>query len=364
MKIKDITSYLETLAPLSYQEHYDNAGLITGNKNDDVSGVLITLDTTEEVITEAVEKGINLIISHHPIIFKGLSKITGSNYVERTIISAIKNDIAIYAIHTNLDNISNGVNAKICEKLKLQNCKILRPIKGELRKLVSFIPKDHIDKVRNAVFSTGAGKIGNYGNCSFNLSGTGTFRAGEETNPFVGKKNEIHFEDEIRFETIYPKSIERMVLKELFSTHPYEEVAYDIYPLENVYKNVGAGMIGELKTEADTDTFLNDLKTILNTKMIKHTNTLNRPIKKVAICGGAGSFLLKDAIQQNADIFISGDFKYHEFFDAENKIVIADIGHYESEQFTKELIFDIVKKKFNNFACFLSEINTNPVNYL
>jgi dinuclear metal center YbgI/SA1388 family protein len=364
MKIKDITNYLEKMAPPAYQESYDNAGLITGNKKDELKGVLITLDSTEEIVDEAIQKNANLIIAHHPIIFKGLTKIVGNNYVERTIIKAIKNDIAIYAIHTNLDNVLHGVNAKLCEKLGLQNCKILRPEKGELRKLVTFIPKDHIDSVRNVIFKAGAGHIGNYDCCSFNLQGIGTFKAGEGTSPFVGKKNEIHLEDEIRFESIYPRVYEGNILKALFTAHPYEEVAYDIYPLDNIYEKIGAGMTGELENETDISVFLNTIKENLNTKMIRHTKLVRNKIKRIALCGGAGSFLLKDAIRAKADIFISGDFKYHEFFDTENKIVIADIGHYESEQFTKELIYDILKKKFSNFACFLSEINTNPVNYL
>ena len=364
MKIKDITNYLEKIAPLSYQESYDNSGLITGNKENELTGVLITLDTIEEVIEEAVEKGTNLIISHHPVIFKGLKKITGRNYVERSIIKAIKNDIAVYAIHTNLDNVHTGVNAMLCEKLNLQNCKILKPVKNELRKLVTFIPEDRTEQVRKAIFEAGAGHIGNYDNCSFTVSGSGTFKAGENTDPYVGKKNQIHFENENRIETIYPKHLEYKIIDALLKSHPYEEVAYDIYPLENVYDKVGAGMTGELEEATDALTFLKQMKNILKTKMIKHTKLSDKPIKKVALCGGAGSFLLYEAIKQKADIFISGDFKYHDFFDADNKIIIADPGHYETEQYTKELIYDILKKNFNNFACFLSEINTNPINYL
>ncbi len=364
MKIKDLTNYLESIAPLSLQESYDNAGLITGNKNDELKGVLITLDTIEEVVEEAIQKGANLIISHHPIIFKGLKKITGKNYVERTIIKAIKNDIAIYAIHTNIDNVDSGVNAMLCKKLNLINCKILKPIKNELRKLITFVPEDKAEEVRKAIFNAGAGQIGNYDNCSFNSSGTGTFRAGENTNPYVGEKNKIHFENETKIETVYPKHLEHKILSALFQSHPYEEVAYDIYSLENKYNKAGAGMIGELNEPEDALIFLNKIKKNLNSASIRHTNLFNKKIKKVALCGGSGSFLLRDAIAQKADIYISGDFKYHEFFDADNKIIIADAGHYETEQFTKELIFDVLMKKYTNFACFLSEVNTNPINYL
>jgi len=364
MKIKDITNYLESIAPLSLQESYDNAGLITGNKNTEITGVLVTLDTIPEVIDEAIEMNANLIISHHPIIFKGLKKINGANYIEQTIIKAIKNDIAIYAVHTNLDNISEGVNAILCNKLGLINCKPLLPKKNQLRKLVTFVPQNHIEKVREAIFVAGAGQIGNYDNCSFNAEGIGTFRAGKNTNPFVGEKNKLHKEPEIRFETVFPYYLEKKIINALTEAHPYEEVAYDIYTLNNKYKKTGAGMIGETKTEISEIDFLKKIKKTLKTGTIKHTNRLNKPIKKVALCGGSGSFLLKHAIQQKADIYISADFKYHEFFDADNKILIADAGHFETEQFTKELIFDILTKKFNNFACFLSKVNTNPINYL
>lgn len=361
MKIKEIVNYLNYYAPLSLQESYDNSGFIIGNSNEKLTGVLITVDVTEEIITEAVEKNCNLIVSHHPLIFKGLRNITGKNYIERTIIKAIKNDVAVYSAHTNIDNIKGGVNTKICQKLGLINCEILSPKPNELKKLITFVPESHIVEVREAIFSAGAGHIGNYDKCSFNISGEGTFRAGTETNPFVGKKNKIHFEKEIRIETIYPKFIENQLITALIKTHPYEEVAYDIYPLDNIFENVGAGMTGFLKKEKTEEEFLQMLKNIFQIKAIKHTNFRNKPIKKVALCGGAGSFLLKKAINSGADIFISGDFKYHEFFDAENKILIADVGHYESEQFTKELFYEILTKKFHNFACFLSEINTNPV---
>ncbi len=364
MKIKEITDYLEKVAPLSLQENYDNAGLITGNKDEELSGVLITLDTTPEVIKEAVEKNANLVISHHPVIFRGLKKITGKNYVEKTIIEAIKNNIAIYAAHTNLDNVSEGVNAILCKKLGLKNCKPLMPSENILKKLVTFIPEEHLEKVSTEIFEAGAGHIGNYDNCGFNAEGIGTFKAGSGTNPFVGEKGKIHKEPEIRFETIFPAYLQNKILNALFDAHPYEEVAYDIYTLDNTFEKTGAGMLGELETEIPETEFLEKIKTTLKTGVIRHTRLLEKPIKKVALCGGSGSFLLKNAIGQNADIFISSDFKYHEFFDADDKIIIADAGHFETEQFTKDLIFDILTKKFNNFACFLSEINTNPVNYL
>lgn len=362
-KLKEITDYLEELAPLSLQESYDNAGLIIGDINSNVTSILVTLDITEEVINEAIEKKVQLIVAHHPIIFSGLKKITGKNFVERSIIKAIKNDLAIYAAHTNLDSITGGVNGKICEKLKLENCRILQPANGLLKKLVTFIPSDHLENVRKTVFDAGAGSIGNYDSCGFTAEGTGTYRGNENSNPFVGEKGKIHSEKEIRFETIFPAYIQGIVIQALIKSHPYEEVAYDIYPLENRINNIGSGMIGELPKAIPEKEFLHQLKNTFNTGVIKHTQLKNKPVKRIALCGGSGAFLLKQAISSKADVFVTGDFKYHQFFDAENKIIVADIGHFESEQFTKELFYELLTKKFPKFAVQLSEANTNPVFY-
>lgn len=364
MKIKEITSYLESLVPLNYQESYDNCGLIVGNANDDCTGVIISLDCVETIVDEAIEKGCNLIISHHPIVFKGLKKINGNNYVERTVIKAIKNDIAIYAIHTNLDNVHFGVNQMICETLGLVNAKVLVPKNGQLCKLVTFCPDNRAAEVRDALFAAGCGHIGSYENCSFNQSGKGTFKGGEDTNPYVGKKGELHMESEMKIETIMPVHLKSKVVKVLLEAHPYEEVAFDILPLINNHPQVGSGMIAELETPMDEMDFLVHLKTTMNAHGIRYTNLLNKKIKNVAVCGGAGSFLLHSAKAAGADVFITGDFKYHEFFDAENQLLIADIGHYESEQYTKQLIYRILIEKFPTFALHLSTINTNPINYL
>ena len=362
-KLKEVTKYFENIAPLSLQESYDNAGLIVGNANAEISSVLVTLDVTEEIIDEAINKKAQLIVAHHPIIFSGLKKITGKNYVERTIIKAIKNDIAIYAAHTNIDSITGGVNSKICEKLQLENCKILQPVSGQLKKLVTFIPVEYSDKVRETVFAAGAGTIGNYDSCSFTAEGEGTFRGNENSQPFVGEKGKIHSEKEVRFETIFPAYLQVKIIQALINSHPYEEVAYDIYPLDNKFDKVGMGMIGSFAVPKSEKDFLAQLKNTFNTGVIKHTALKNKKVKKVAVCGGTGSFLLKQAIAAGADFFVSADFKYHEFFDAENRIVIADIGHFESEQFTKELFYELLTKKFPKFALHLSEVNTNPVFY-
>jgi len=364
MQLREITQYIESVAPLAFQESYDNAGLIIGHTEDEISGILITLDITEEILEEAIRKNLNLIVAHHPIIFSGIKKLNGRNYIERCVAKAIKNDIAIYAAHTNLDSAFGGVNSKICEKLNLQNCRILAPMPNFLKKLVTFVPTADAEKVRKALFDVGAGHIGNYDSCSFNVNGTGSFRGNDETNPYVGEKNKLHLEEEIRIETIFLKHLQSRVIQSLLAAHPYEEVAYDIYPLENEYLQSGIGMIGELDSPTDEMEFLKSLKEIFNCQVIRHTKILGNPILKVAVCGGSGSSYLSLAISQKADIFISGDFKYHQFFDAEKQIIIADIGHYESEQFTKEVFYELLTKKFPKFAVHLSEINTNPVNYL
>lgn len=363
MKLADITNYLESIAPLNYQEDYDNAGLIVGHSNDEVNAALVALDCTEQIIDEAIAKNCNLIISHHPIVFKGLKKFNGKTYVERVVLKAIKNNIALYAIHTNLDHVVNGVSGEICKRLGISNGKILAPKSNLLKKLVTFCPTAKADEVRNALFAAGAGDIGNYSDCSFNAAGTGTFKAGAATDPFVGEKGNQHHESEIRIETIFKVQDERKILLALLEHHPYEEVAFDIYPISNKLDTVGAGMIGWLPEEMDSIDFLHLVKNQMQAKVIRHTALLSKKIKKVAVCGGSGSFLLKDAIAAGADAFITADFKYHEFFDAEQQLMICDIGHYESEQFTSNLLIDNIQEKFPNFAIRLTEHNTNPINY-
>jgi dinuclear metal center YbgI/SA1388 family protein len=363
MLLKTIIAELEKFAPLAYQESYDNCGLLTGNKEQEVTGALLCLDCIEAVVEEAIQKKCNLIIAHHPIIFSGLKKLNGSNYIERTIIKAIQNNIAIYACHTNLDNVKLGVNKKIADKLGLVNQQLLSPKKSLLKKLVTFVPSTHLEIVRENLFNAGAGNIGNYDSCSFILEGTGSFRGNENSNPFIGEKGKLSLEKETRLELIFETVNESQIISALKQNHPYEEVAYDIYQLENTYQNIGSGMLGELPNSLSEIEFLEKLKVVFKVKVIKHTALTNKNIKKVALCGGSGSFLLKNAINSKSDIYISSDFKYHEFFDAENQILVADIGHYETEQFTPEIFYDIISNKFPTFASYLTETNTNPVNY-
>ncbi len=364
MKVKDITGYLESLAPLAYQESYDNSGLIVGDPQQKVKKALICLDSIEEVMDEAIRKKCDMVIAHHPIVFSGLKRFNGRTYIERVVMKAIKNNIAIYAIHTNLDNVTGGVNTMIAKKLGLENVRILAPKKELLRKLVVFCPVKDAAKVRQAIFDAGAGVIGDYDQCSFNVEGTGTFRASDAANPYVGEKNELHHEEEVRIETIYPTHIESQLLRAMMAAHPYEEVAYDSYPLNNKHGGVGSGMVGELPKAKKTLSFLKELKKKMKADAVRYTNPVSEEVKTIAICGGSGSFLLPQAMAAGADVFVTADYKYHQFFDAEGKIVIADIGHYESEQFTIELLGDLLMKKFPKFAVHLTEINTNPINYI
>ena len=364
MKIKDIIRVLEDMTPLAYAEDFDNVGLLVGNQDDEATGVLVCHDALEHIIEEALNKKCNMIVCFHPILFAGLKKITGKTYVERAIIKAIKNDIAIYAVHTALDNHQEGVNKIFSNALGLKNTKILIPKENFIRKLVAFAPVDNAEKVRNALFAAGAGTIGNYENCSFSSNGIGTFRGNAKSNPVLGERFELVKANEIKIEVTYEKHIENNVLKALFKNHVYEEVAHEIYILQNKHQNIGLGMIGELQEPLSEKAFLEFVKTQMDCGGIRHSAFLGKEIKKVAVLGGAGSFAIANAIQAGADAYLTADLKYHQFYEAENKLLLADIGHFESERYTKNYIVEYLRKKILNFAIILAEENSNPVKYL
>jgi len=363
VRIKDVSNVIESFAPLSLQEDYDNSGLITGNPGDAITGCLICLDVTMEVLEEAERKGMQLLVSHHPVIFGKLTRLTGQTYTERLVLKAIQSGIAIYSVHTNLDNVDRGVSYLLARKLGLVHTKVLQKSKGLLRKLVTFCPAEQADRVRNAIFNAGAGHIGNYDMCSFNTGGTGSFRGSEDANPFVGEPGKLHFEQETRIETVFPYWLEKDIIKAMLDAHPYEEVAYDIYRLENEYDKVGMGIKGELPSEMTEEEFLQFIKDTLKVACIRHSSLIGRKVRKVAVCGGSGSFLIPEAIRQSVDFFVTADVKYHQFQMAGGNLVIADVGHYESEQFTCMIIEEQLKKNFPNFAVQISEIPVNPVNY-
>ena len=363
MRIYDILSYLESKFPITSQASFDNCGLLVGDNQATLQGTLICLDCTEEVIDEAISLGCNLIVAHHPLIFKGIKKLTGANYVERTLLKAIRSNISIYALHTNLDHALEGVNAEIARRIGLVNYRILDPQPNVLAKLSVFVPLSHIEPVRLSVFAAGGGTMGNYDSCSFSTLGEGTFRPLEKSVPFTGETGMLSQVSEQKLEFIVSTHQLQDVLKAMVQVHPYEEVAYDVVSLQNKNHYEGSGMIGELPSSMDCIAFLDQLKQTFKCGAIRHTELLTKEIKTVAFCGGSGSFLLSKAIRQKADIFITGDFKYHEFFDSDKQIVIADIGHYESEQFTSDLIYRILTEKFVNFAFNVTKVNTNPINY-
>lgn len=362
-KLAEIIDWLEQFAHPSLQESYDNSGLIVGSPEMEVKGVMVCLDSIPEVIDDAIRTGCNVVMAHHPIIFSGLKKINGKNYIERAIIKAIKNEIAIYAIHTNLDNVSTGVNAEICRRLGLTETSVLSPKSGLLNKIVVFVPLEHKSKVLDAMFNAGAGNISDYDECSFQTEGTGSFRAGANANPFVGEKYTRHHEKEVRLEVIAPTFKNSAIIGAARSVHPYEEMAYDIYNLKNISDNIGSGMIGKLPQSLHPIEFLNLLKNNMKVKVVRHTAFTSDQIRTVAVCGGSGSFLIDDAIRKGADILVTADLKYHQFFDADGRIILADIGHFESEQFTIQLLHDRIAEKFTTFATHLSGVDTNPVLY-
>ncbi|MCG2614367.1 Nif3-like dinuclear metal center hexameric protein [Terrimonas sp. NA20] len=361
--IAEIISFLESVAHPSLQETYDNAGLIIGHPSWECTGVICSLDVTEEVISEAISKKCNLVVAHHPIVFRGLKRINGHNYVERTVIAAIKHDIAIYAIHTNLDNVQHGVSGRMAALLGLQKLMVLDPKEHTLKKLFTFVPADKAEQVRQAMFAAGAGQIGNYSECSFNSEGSGTFRAGPGSNPYVGQQDVRHSEAEIKIEVVFPAYLESPVVAALKGSHPYEEVAFDVVALVNRHPQIGSGMVGELPAAMEETVFLERVKEIFGLKVIRHTPLTGRSVKTVAVCGGAGSFLISKALRAKADMYITADMKYHESFDAEGRMVIADIGHYESEQFTIALLQEVLEEKFPTFAVLKTSVNTNPVQY-
>lgn len=363
MKVKDVIHILEELAPQSYAESFDNTGLLVGDSDQNITGVLVTLDTLESVVDEAISNKCNLIVSFHPIIFSGLKKITGASYVERVVLKAIEHKIAIFAIHTALDNAWNGVNAKICETLNLSNRKVLIPQKGTIKKLITFAPVAESDNIREALFNAGAGKIGNYSNCSFTQEGKGSFNGNDDSNPSIGKRGQTHFEKEVQIGVTFQRHLEGKIISTLHETHSYEEVAFEITTLENTNQHIGMGMIGELTSEMQQADFIAFLKKTMKTNCVRHSKISNKPIKKVAVLGGSGSFAIDAAKGAGADAFVTADLKYHDFFKAENDILLADIGHYESEQFTKELLHSFLNKKITNFAVVLAQTNTNPISY-
>ena len=363
MIVKDVIDFLNYYAPLDYAEDFDNAGLLVGDEKNKVSGILICHDSITEVIDEAINLGYNLVVSFHPILFKGITKLTPNNYVNKSIIKAVKNNISIFSTHTALDNSKFGVNMQLCKELGVSNPRILHPKNGTIKKLTTYIPKENAEKLKKELFKSGAGSIGKYEHCSFSFEGHGTFKGNQESNPSIGKKLEDTDQKEICINITYLKHLEKKVLNSLKEYHPYEEIAYEINTLENTNKNIGLGMYGDIQNKMDEKEFLSYLKKKLKVKFLKHSKLLQKKVKRIALLGGSGSFGIEKAISVGADVYITSDLKYHDYFRAEKSILLVDVGHYESEQYTNKLMYKILTKKFPNFAIALTKINTNPVNY-
>lgn len=360
--IREIINIIEEFAPLSLQESYDNSGLQVGDASVEATGALLCVDVTEAVVDEAVAKGVNLIIAHHPLLFRPLRRIVGSNYIERVVMKALRHDVAIYAAHTNLDAVA--VNHRWAEMLELTDVNVLQPTSDMLMKLVTYVPAEHIDAVRSALFTAGAGAIGNYDCCSYAGAGMGTFRAGVGTHPYCGEIGVLHQEPECRLEVVIPRYLKSRVIKALLAAHPYEEPAYDLIPIANDYTMAGMGVVGNLSQEVDAMQFLQQVKKLMSCASIRYTHLDGRKIKRVALCGGVGSSLIGSAIAAQADIFITGEIGYHQFFGYENEIILAEIGHYESEQHIKSIFCDVITKKIPTFATYYTEVDTNPIKYL
>lgn len=362
--VKDIVAAIEAKAPLGLQESYDNSGLLIGSNDQKVSGVLVCVDVIPEVLEEAGRKGCNMIVSHHPPFFHGMKRFTGDSMQERILIGAIRNQLILYACHTNLDSVAGGVSGGLADRLGMVNQVVLVPRQDDLIKLVCFIPTSHVEKVSQAIFDAGAGSVGHYDSCSFQVAGLGTFKAGEDTHPFVGNIGETHSEPETRFETVFPKHRLKPVIQAMLASHPYEEVAYDLYPLINKNPSQGLGIIGNLDPEMKEVEFLERVKILLGLPVIRHSALRNKPIRKVAVCGGSGVEFLSNAVSSGADIYLTSDIKYHAWFDVPGTLILADIGHFESEQFAINILADSLIEKFPKFAVYLTEVNTNPINYL
>ncbi|MDD3735575.1 MAG: Nif3-like dinuclear metal center hexameric protein [Bacteroidales bacterium] len=361
--LSEFVSWLEELIPLSFQEDYDNSGLQVGDPGAMISSVLLAVDVTPEVLAEAVSHGCDLVLSHHPLIFRPLRHITGGNNSEVCVARALRHGIAVYSTHTSFDNTANGVSRILAEKIGLQRINVLSPLKGRLFRLVTFVPDSHASAVRDALFAAGAGNIGNYDRCSFNVTGEGTYRAGEGADPFAGSIGEYHAEPEVRIEVVVPAHVKGACVRALLAAHPYEEVAWDLIALDNEYRGAGAGAIGALPEPLAGAALLQVLQGFTGLPVIRYSGDPARTVRRVAVCGGAGSALINDAARAGADAFITGDIKYHSFMEAPPDMLVADIGHYESERYSLEILFNLIQKKFPNFALRFSGITTNPINY-
>ncbi|MBI4536287.1 MAG: Nif3-like dinuclear metal center hexameric protein [Ignavibacteriae bacterium] len=368
MTVREIQDVIEHWAPREIAWGQDNVGLQIGNPASRLLGILIALDVTEKIITEARRHRANLIISHHPLLFKAPRSITPRNQVGRCIDALVKSGIALYSAHTNLDFAHGGTSWAIAEALGLTAVDFLyKPYKVQ-RKIVTFVPTDHVDRVAVAMAEAGAGRIGNYDNCSFRMLGTGTFKANERANPVVGSKNVLEKVAETRLEMVVDQWLVPGVLKALKQAHPYEEVAHDVYPTENESDAFGMGIIGMLVRPMTLKSLLALIKKKLGARALRCTGSLNHKVSRIAACGGSGSELLDEAVRARADAFITADVKYHTFHDANGRIALIDAGHYETEHLVVQTMAKKLAQEMRRMRIhvpvFASRTSTNPIVYV
>lgn len=365
--LNDIIAPIEAAAPRAWQENWDNAGwqvCPADPKTAECTGALLTLDITEAVVGEAAREGFNLIVSHHPLLFKGLKRITGSTPQERNVTEAIRHGIAIYSAHTNMDSAPGGVNFRLAEMLGLTNIEVLIPREGDLVKLVFYTPAAEADRVRQAVLEAGAGHIGNYDSCSYNNEGFGTFRAvSDACRPYVGSIGEMHREPEVRTETVVPRYLLSRVIDTLIKAHPYEEPAYDIIPLELPNRGAGLGCVGDLSEALPTAAFLQRIATTLNLPYLRHSEIATGTVRRVAVCGGSGAEFIPSAIAAGAQLYLTADLKYHDFQRGGETITLVDGGHFETEHQLMDVFYELISKKIPNFAVRRAATPSNAVSY-
>ena len=363
MTISEFIRQLSTKIRFSYAEDFDNVGLLCGRPEQELRGVLVCHDALESVVQEAIEKGCNCIVAFHPIIFSGLKSITGKSYVERAVMLALENKIAIIAVHTAWDNDFYGVNHGIAKALGLRHLQVLIPKKDALSQLRFFVPVEAAEQVRSAIFATGAGTIGQYADCSFNIHGTGTFLPLEKASPAYGEVGTWEQVSEMEVQILVENWQLPAAIQAMKDAHPYEEVAYYVTSLRNENHHAGLGQFGLLDEEMSAQEFLSECRAVFDVPVIRTSSHFTGRIRKVAVLGGSGASGISAAKKLGCDAYVSSDFKYHDFFQGDENFLLADVGHFESERFVSQQLADVISNILPTFAVLKSETKTNPVNY-
>ncbi len=362
IKCSELMKFMEEFAPVNLAEDYDNVGLLIGSRNQEIKKVLVCLDVTTKVVEEAVEKKVNLIVSHHPIIFKGLKRIVEEDPKGRLLYKLIRNGIGVYSAHTNMDFTHGGINDTLANLLGLSNIRNLKKHKEDrFFKIVVFVPEQNTDTVREAMCSAGAGWVGDYSDCTFMVKGTGTFKPLEGTNPYIGSKGNLEKVEEYRLETIVPQKKLKKVVNAMIEAHPYEEVAYDVYPMELSLKEYGFGKVGSLVETQKLDKFISTVKEKLNVKSVRVIGSVKKEIRNVAVfCGSFDTDVINS--MNGVDVLVTGDMKYHDALDAaEMGLCIIDAGHYSTERIMVPRLAWILSQRFASVDIETSILEENPI---